>query len=185
MFDFQHLRRPAVWDNLLQETAVFTLFFFHHRGIKYEMVSGEIYCSRIYTRTRAYPYRMIVWMHNAPSPTPPIRSFRDRFDGATLYICGIYIYICIKYVVDITSLYRPFCQNLFVVWELRSSISSQRTFRTDLLSTAQRRRRVQRHNCTRIIIYKCKVRMHVRCIYRLCPFIPRLSTKGGSWLNLF
>jgi len=166
VFDFQHPRHP-VRDNLLRETAVFPLFLFHRRGIKYEMVSGEIYCSRIYARTRAYPYRMIVWMHNAPFPTQPIRSFRDRFDGATLYIYTlhvcIYIYICIKYVVDITSLYRPFCQNLFVVWELRSSISSQRTFRTDLLSTAQRRRRVQRHNCTRII-YKCKVRMYV-CMY--------------------
>lgn len=181
MFDFQHPRHP-VRDNLLQETAVFPLFFFHRRGIKYEMVSGEIYCSRIYSRTRAYPYRMIVWMHNASFLTQPIRSFRDRFDGATLYIY-------IKYVVDITSLYRPFYQNLFVVWELRSSISSQRTFRTDLLSTAQRRRPVQRHNCTRII-YKCKVRyMYVRIyfiyIYRLCPFIPRLSIKGSSRFNLF
>jgi len=78
--------------------------------------------------------------------------------------------MCIKYVVDITSLYRPFCQNLFVVWELRSSISSQRTFRTDLLSTAQRRRRVQCHNCTRII-YKCKVSMYV-CMHIYIGFVP-------------
>lgn len=88
MFDFKHPRHP-VRDNLLQETAVFPLFLFLRRGIKYEMVSGEIYCSRIYSCTRAYPYRMIVWMHNASFPTQPIRSFRDRFDGATLYIYKI------------------------------------------------------------------------------------------------
>lgn len=181
MFDFRH--NPATRSETIccRRPRFFSLLPLPRRPPRNKIWDG-IWGNIRLTYILAYPYRMIVWMHNAPSPPQRSgwrRSFRDRFDGVTFYI-----YVYIKYVVDITSLYRPFYQNLFVVWELWSSILSQRTFRTDLLSTAQRRRRrVQRATIAHVYnIYKCKVLMY---IYRYCPFIHHHSIKGGSRLNLF
>lgn len=123
------------------------------RGIKYEMVSREIYCWHI-----RHPYCM-----NAQCP-PIIPSVST----ATLYI---------KYTRHYKFISAILPELICSLGIARSSISSQRTFRTDLLSTG-RRRRVQ---TLQLLLYA-----HI-CIYTLYPrsHSSTLSPCRSSRLNLF
>lgn len=135
---------PLFTPHRTNNIYIYTFFSFFPRvvrGIKYEMVSREIYCSHIYAIH-------IAWMHNA---LRSLRPFRRQ-----LYI---------KYTRHYKFISAILPELICSLGIARSSISSQRTFRTDLLS-AGRRRRVQ----TRNYYYT-----------HLSPFPPL----GGSRLNLF